>query len=226
LNSLMIGLEIITGGGNAWTTFVCNKNRSISAQENSTRDMSQTNKDIFDRMKAGETIRLDDPQYQKVWEVVTRTLRLSVALNASTDVDQVRQRLSEMTGSKVDDTTMVFVPFYTNFGRFIQIGKNVFINHACTFLDMGGITIEDDVLIGPKVNLITENHPIDPGDRKALVLSPVVVKRNAWIGASATILPGVTIGENSVVAAGAVVTSDVQPNTIVGGVPARIIKKI
>ena len=121
---------------------------------------------------------------------------------------------------------MVFVPFYTNFGRFIQIGKNVFINHACTFLDMGGITIEDDVLIGPKVNLITENHPIDPGDRKALVLSPVVVKRNAWIGASATILPGVTIGENSVVAAGAVVTSDVQPNTIVGGVPARIIKKI
>ncbi len=188
--------------------------------------MSQTNKDIFDRMKAGETIRLDDPQYQKVWEVVTRTLRLSVALNASTDVDQVRQRLSEMTGSKVDDTTMVFVPFYTNFGRFIQIGKNVFINHACTFLDMGGITIEDDVLIGPKVNLITENHPIDPGDRKALVLSPVVVKRNAWIGASATILPGVTIGENSVVAAGAVVTSDVQPNTIVGGVPARIIKKI
>jgi acetyltransferase-like isoleucine patch superfamily enzyme len=91
---------------------------------------------------------------------------------------------------------------------------------------MGGITIEDDVLIGPKVNLITENHPLDPANRKALISKPIVVKRNAWIGAAATILPGVTIGENSVVAAGALVTSDVPPNTVVGGVPAKIIKSI
>ena len=91
---------------------------------------------------------------------------------------------------------------------------------------MGGITIEDDVLIGPKVNLITENHPLDPGDRKALLTKPIIIKRNAWIGAGATILPGVTIGENSVVAAGAVVSRDVLPNVVVGGVPAKIIRSI
>src|SRR5204863_5887826 len=126
----------------------------------------------------------------------------------------------------LDKSTTIFAPFFTNFGRFIQIGKNVFINHACTFLDMGGITIEDDVLIGPKVNLITENHPLDPANRKALIVKPIVVKRNAWIGAAATVMPGVTIGENSVVAAGAVVTKDVPGNTIVVGVPAKIIKEL
>ena len=91
---------------------------------------------------------------------------------------------------------------------------------------MGGITIEDNVLIGPKVNLITENHPLNPNDRKSLICKLIVIKRNAWIGAAATVLPGVTIGENSVVAAGAVVTGDVLPNTIVGGVPAKFIKNI
>ena len=91
---------------------------------------------------------------------------------------------------------------------------------------MGGITIEDDVLIGPKVNLITENHPLGPVNRRALIAKPIVIKRNAWIGAAATILPGVTVGENSVVAAGAVVTTDVPANTIVGGVPAKFIKNI
>ena len=177
-------------------------------------------------MRAGEPIRLDDPQYPKVQEVVSRTIKLSAELNTSTDVDQIRKRLSDLIGTELDESTIVFAPFYTNFGRFIKIGKNVFVNHACTFLDMGGITIEDDVLIGPKVNLITENHPLDPANRKALISKSIVVKRNAWIGAAATILSGVTIGENSVVAAGAVVISDVPPNTVVGGVPAKIIKTV
>jgi acetyltransferase-like isoleucine patch superfamily enzyme len=184
------------------------------------------NPNIFNRMKAGEPIRLDDPEYPRVLEVISRTMKLSAELNASTDVDQVRKLLTEITGSEVDETTTVAIPFYTNFGRFITIGKRVYINHACTFLDMGGITLEDDVLIGPKVNLVTENHPLDPVDRRSLISKPIVIKRNAWIGAAATILPGVTIGENSVVAAGAVVTSDVAPNTIVGGVPAKIIKSL
>jgi acetyltransferase-like isoleucine patch superfamily enzyme len=184
-------------------------------------------KDIFERMKAGEPIRLDDPQYSKVQEVVSQTINLVTELNAtSKDVDQVRKRLSEVIGTEIDESTIVFAPFYTNFGRFIKIGKNVFVNHACTFLDMGGITLEDDVLIGPKVNLITENHPMEPENRKALISRPIVVKRNAWIGAAATILPGVTIGENAVVAAGAVVTRDVSPNTIVAGVPAKIVKAL
>ena len=186
----------------------------------------QNNRDIFDKMKAGEVLRTNNPQCSKVAEVVARTQQLSVALNASTDIDQVRECLSEIIGSQIDKSTRVFPPFYTNFGRFITIGKNVFINHACSFLDMGVITIEDNVLIGPKVNLITENHPLDPTDRRALICNPIIIKQNAWIGAAATILPGVTVGENAVVAAGAVVSKDVPANTIVGGVPAKIIKTI
>ena len=187
---------------------------------------NNTDRDIFDRMKGGEPIRLNDPQYFKVQEVVNRTIALSVSLNTSTNIDQIRQQLSDIIGQKIDGSTVVFAPFYTNFGRFTRIGKNVFINHACSFLDMGGITIEDEVLLGPRVNLVTENHPLDPADRRALVCKPIIIKRNAWIGAAATILPGITIGENAVVAAGAVVTTDVPANTIVGGVPAKIIKSI
>lgn len=186
----------------------------------------KTDPGIFESMRSGELIDLAEPRYQRIREIVAATLRLSVSLNASTDVDQVRERLSEITGVEIDESTTIFAPFHTNFGRFIQLGKNVFINHACSFLDMGGITIEDNVLIGPKVNLITENHSLEPSKRRYLSCKPIVIKQNAWIGASATILPGVTIGENAVVAAGAVVSKDVPANAVVGGVPAKLIKKI
>jgi acetyltransferase-like isoleucine patch superfamily enzyme len=185
-----------------------------------------TNKDIFERMRSGEPIRLDDAQYSKIQAVVDSTIKLNAKLNTSEDVELIRENASEIIGREIDTSTIIFVPFYTNFGRFITIGKNVFINHACSFLDMGGITIEDNVLIAPKVNLITENHLLNSDDRKSLICKPIVIKRNAWIGAAATILPGVTIGENAVVAAGALVTTDVPPNTVVGGVPAKFIKNI
>lgn len=186
-----------------------------------------TDKDIFERMRAGEPIRKDDAEYGKFAEVVSRTIRLCVEMNASaTDLDQVRKQLSEIIGTRIDDSTTIFPPFYTNFGQFIRLGKNVFINHACSFLDIGGITIEDNVQIGPRVNITSENHPLDPADRTTLLLQPVVIKRNAWIGAGATILPGVTVGENSIVAAGAVVSRDVPPNTVVAGVPAKVVKAI
>jgi len=180
--------------------------------------------DIFQRMLAGGVIRNDE--MGEAWEIVFRAQRLSPALNASTTIDEMRQRLSEIIDSEIEKSTTVFVPFYTNFGKHIKLGKNVFINHACTFLDLGGITIEDDVQIGPKVNLITENHPIDPAKRKHLDLKAILIRRNAWIGAGATILPGVTVGENSIVAAGAVVNKDVPENTIVGGIPAKVIRTI
>ncbi|WGQ10018.1 sugar O-acetyltransferase [Pedobacter gandavensis] len=182
--------------------------------------------DIFDRLRAGGPIRLNDPEYFKISEVVNKTIILSQQLNNSTDTHQIRQCLSKILGSDVEESTTVFIPFYTNFGRFTKIGKNVFINHACSFLDMGGITIEDEVLIGPRVNLVTEHHPLEPTDRRALVTKPIHIKRNAWIGAGATILPGVTIGENSVVAAGAVVSKDVPDHVVVAGIPAKIIKSI
>lgn len=183
--------------------------------------------DIFERLQAGELLRKDDPEYPKFGEVVSRTIRLCVTMNATaTGVDQVRSQLSNIIGSEIDESTTIFPPFHTNFGRSIKLGKNVFINHACSFLDIGGITIEDDVQIGPRVNLTSENHPLDPADRTTLIPRPIVIKRNAWIGAGATILPGVTIGENAVVAAGAVVSRDVSPNTVVAGVPAKVIKEV
>ena len=208
--------------------YLCGMLSTASAMEKVEKENSsnQHGRDIFDRMKAGEPIPLDDPEYHKVQEVVSRTLKLSASLNTATDVDQIRERLSEIIGTPLDKSTTVFAPFHTNFGQFIQIGKNVFINHACSFLDMGGITLEDQVLLGPKVNLITENHPVDPANRRSLICKPVIIKRNAWIGAAATILPGVTIGENAIVAAGAVVSKDVPANIVVGGVPAKFIKTI
>ena len=187
-------------------------------------ELEQAN--IFERLRSGEPIRLNDPAYHEINEVVGSTLKLSQQLNGASDLATVRNILSDIISKTVDESTTIFVPFYTNFGKFISIGKNVFINHACSFLDMGGITIEDNVLIGPKVNLITENHPLDPGERSALITKPIVIKKNAWIGAGATILPGVTIGENSVVAAGAVVSRNVGANTVVAGIPAKFIKSI
>jgi len=183
--------------------------------------------DIFQKMRAGEPLKKEDKEFSKFMEVVARTIRLCSEMNASaTDVNQVRTKLSEIIGTEIDESTAIFPPFYTNFGKFISLGKNVFINHACSFLDLGGITIEDDVMIGPRVNLTSENHPLDPTDRKTVILQAIVIKRNAWIGAGATILPGVTIGENAIVAAGAVVNKDVPANTIVAGVPAKILKAL
>eukprot|EP01033_Poteriospumella_lacustris_P003308 gene3308-2440_t len=181
---------------------------------------------IFDRLKAGQVVRFTDPDYHEIFAVVNKTMALNQQLNSSTSVEAARETLSEIVGAAVDPSTTVFVPFHTNFGRFIELGKNVFINHGCTFLDLGGIKVEDDVMIGPQVCVVTENHPLNPADRKALVTKPITIKRNAWIGANATILPGVMIGENSVVAAGAVVSKDVPPNTVVAGVPAKVIKSL
>ena len=183
--------------------------------------------DIFKRMKAGMPIRKDDPEYGKFSEVVSRTIRLCVQMNAGVnDIDDVRKRLGEIIGTEIDESTTIFPPFYTNFGRSISLGKNVFINHSCSFLDIGGITIEDDVQIGPRVNLTSENHPLDPQDRKTLLLGAILIRRNAWIGAGATILPGVTVGENAVVAAGAVVSRDVPRDAVVAGIPAKVVKRL
>lgn len=177
-------------------------------------------------MRAGGVIPKEDPHWPRVWKLVNRAIRLSASLNSATDVEGIRERLSDLIGSPIDGSTRIFIPFHTNFGRHITLGKNVFINHGCSFLDLGGITIEDEVQIGPRVNLVTENHPLDPADRKSLDLGAICIKRNAWLGAACTILPGVTIGENSVVAAGAVVTRDVPPNVVVAGIPAKVVKKL
>src|SRR5690625_3615246 len=185
-----------------------------------------SDRDIFDRLKAGEPAPMDDPDYSKIGEEVNRTLGLTKKLNASTDLNEVRKYLGEIIGEEVDESTTVFPPFYTNVGRNIRLGRNVFINHACSFLDLGGITIEDEVMVGPRVNITSENHPVKSTRRKTLIPGAVVIKRNAWIGGAASIMPGITIGENAVVAAGALVSKDVPANTVVAGIPAKVVKEL
>lgn len=182
--------------------------------------------DIFERLKNGETILPSDPEAYKMREASFSTKALLVQMNNSSDAGEIRNLLSQITGSEIDESVAVFTPLYINYGKHTKIGKNVFINFDCVFLDLGGITIEDGVLIAPKVSLLSEGHPVSPENRHSLVPKHIHIKKNAWIGANVTILQGVTIGENSVVAAGSVVSKDVPDNVVVGGTPAKIIKEI
>jgi acetyltransferase-like isoleucine patch superfamily enzyme len=134
---------------------------------------------------------------------------------------------SELTGQLVDEKFMLIPPVYAQDGLNTRVGRNVFINQGCTFIDLGGIDIGDEVMVGPAVSLITSGHPVDPSARRSGITSaPIRLERNVWIGAGAQILQGVTVGEDAVVAAGAVVTHDVEPATLVGGVPASPIRKL
>ena len=160
-------------------------------------------------------------------EMSNEARRITFELNGSYHTsDEVRALLSRLFGYKVDPTLCVFPPFYTDFGKNIQVGKNVFINACCHFQDHGGITIGDDCQIGHNVVFATLNHGLAPEDRKTTYPAPIVLGKNVWIGSNATILQGVTIGDNAIVAAGAVVTKDVAANTVVGGVPAKFIRNI
>lgn len=186
--------------------------------------MGHKTTDIFERLRNGETIPTGDPQAYKLREASYNTKKLLVQMNNSADPAEIRNLLSQITDSEIDESTAVFTPLYINYGKNTKFGKNVFINFDCVFLDLGGITIEDGVLIAPKVSLLSEGHSVSPEQRQSLTVGHIHIKKNAWIGAGATILQGVTIGENAVVAAGAVVSKDVSDNSIVGGIPAKVIK--
>ncbi|WP_246285333.1 sugar O-acetyltransferase [Nguyenibacter vanlangensis] len=156
-------------------------------------------------------------------------MAITTRLNRLTfdDADEIRAVFSELIGTKVDESFLLIPPFYTAGGNEIRVGRRVFVNQNCTFYDLGGLDIADDVMIGPNVSLITTGHPVEPAQRRtAIIGKPIVIEKNVWIAAGATIIGGVTVGENSVVAAGAVVTRDVPANTLVGGNPARVIRSI
>jgi acetyltransferase-like isoleucine patch superfamily enzyme len=169
------------------------------------------------------------PESAKMVANVKRASAITAALNRLTfnDADEVRALFSELIGQPVDKSFMLIPPFYTSGGEEIRVGRNVFINQNCTFYDLGGLHIADDVMIGPNVSIITSGHPLDPSLRRSVTIGKrIVIERNVWIAAGATIIGGVTVGENSVVAAGSVVTKDVPPNSLVGGNPARFIRSV
>jgi acetyltransferase-like isoleucine patch superfamily enzyme len=158
-----------------------------------------------------------------------RAMAITARINRLTfnDAAQVRTLFSELIGKQLDDGFLLIPPFYATGGNEMRIGRNVFINQNCTFYDLGGIDIADEVMIGPNVSIITSGHPLEPSQRRSVTTGkPIVIERNVWIAAGATIIDGVTIGENSVVAAGSVVTKDVPANTLAGGNPAGVIRGV
>lgn len=153
--------------------------------------------------------------------------RITFELNgAYHSMPEVRDLFARLFGKPVDPSFRVFPPFYTDFGKNITVGKNVFINACCHFQDQGGITLGDNCLVGHNVVFATLNHGFAPEERQSMLPAPIVVGRNVWIGSNSTILQGVTIGDNSIIAAGSVVTKDVPANAIVAGAPARFIRSI
>ena len=183
--------------------------------------------DILQRELNGELIRTDDPEYDKIIGTIEQTMNALAAYNQRAPFDEGnREEISKILGYEIDGSSAILPPFYADYGRNIRIGKNVWIQQGCTFMDRGGITIGDNVFIAPKVNLVTLNHSLAPALRSATVAKPIVIEDGVWIGINSTILQGVTVGKNSVVGANSVVTHDVPPNTVVAGNPAKFVKKI
>jgi acetyltransferase-like isoleucine patch superfamily enzyme len=180
-------------------------------------------------MEAELSVQGGTPESRDLYGRIQRAIGLTERLNRIpfAEADAIRQAWSELTGTAVDATFSLIPPVYSEHGLSIRVGRNVFINQGCTLNDIGGIEIGDDVLIGPRVSLITSGHPLDPNQRRRqIVAAPIVIQRNVWLGAGATVLQGVTVGEDSVVAAGAVVTRDVPSGTLVAGVPAQVVRPI
>ena len=168
-----------------------------------------------------------DKYNQNYRKKIDHNMKLVHELNTGKySIKRIKRFLSEITGEKIDKSVSLKLPFCTDFGGNIHFGKDIVVNTGVMFTDLGGIYLGDGVLIGPNASIITVNHSINPSKRNILELKPVHIKKNVWIGANATILPGVTIGKNSIIAAAAVVTHDVPENTIVGGIPAKEIRKV
>lgn len=184
-------------------------------------------REVLGQMRQGQPILAGSPGHQVMHALAQQALKITMELNNRYHrPEEVRALFSQLVGKPVDDGFSLFPPFYTDCGKNIVIGRNVFINACCCFQDQGGITIGDGALIGHGVVLATINHGFPPNERRDNYPAPIVIGNNVWIGSHATILPGVTIEDGAIVAAGAVVTRNVPANMIVGGVPAKVIKAV
>ncbi len=175
----------------------------------------------------GENTDADQDRQLADHGLFQEAIKISMEINSRYHTpEELHDLMENLIGKSIDNSFRMFPPFYTDFGRNMTIGKNVFINSGCHFQDQGGVWIGDGVLFGHNVVVATINHDLDPKNNRKNHYAPVIFEDHAWIGSNVTILPGVTIGEWAVVAAGAVVTKDVEPYTVVGGVPAKVIKRI
>ena len=180
-----------------------------------------------EQMRNRAYIEANSEMHLHMHEMAQRARRITVEMNDSYRTpEELRELFSALTGKQVDESFGIFPPFSADYGQNVTVGKNVFINSGCCFQDQGGIEIGDNVLIGQQVVIATLNHDLNPSKRANMLPAPVKIGNGVWIGAHATILPGVTVGDGAVIAAGAVVTKDVPANAVVGGVPAKIIKTI
>ena len=181
--------------------------------------------DFLDHVNRGALIEGGSKHHLFMHGAAQDALRIVAQINTGYRTpEDVRELLADLTGKPVDDSVAVLPPFYSEFGKNLTLGKDVFINVGCRFQDTGGITIGDGSLIGHGSTLTTLNHGIDPDRRDDMIPSPVTIGRKVWLGAGVTIVPGVTIGDGAIVGAGSVVTRDVPANAIVGGVPAKLIR--
>ncbi len=184
-----------------------------------------TVKDVVGGFREGAEKNAERDAYAN--ELFQEAVRIGMELNTKYHTpEELREIMGRLIGKQVDRSFRMFPPFYTDFGKNITIGKDVFINSGCHFQDQGGIEIGDGALIGHNVVLATINHDLNPKENRKNHYAPIKIGTHVWIGSNATILPGVTIGDYAVVAAGAVVTRDVPAMTVVGGVPARVLKTI
>lgn len=182
---------------------------------------------FLNMMKRRERVVNESEAHRFMSAAAFEVMKLTTELNHGYhELPEIRALFSQIIGKPVDERFALFPPFYTDFGKNITVGKGVFFNSGCRLQDQGGITIGDGTLLGHNVVLATLNHEMDPAHRKDMHPAPIVIGRDVWIGANATVCPGVTIGDGAVIAAGAVVTKDVAANTVVGGVPAKRIKEI
>ena len=180
---------------------------------------------IFEQLSSGADVDMATPEYAEAIKEMGRCNQICFRINSSEPMmEKIRPLENGLFNGELDATSYIMPPMQIDFGCQMKIGRRVFVNHSLTCMAAGGITIDDGVMIGPNVRIVTDNHDFD--NRMVLRCKPVHVGRNAWIGVGAIILPGVTIGENAVVAAGAVVTKDVEANTVVGGNPAKFIKNL
>lgn len=183
--------------------------------------------EFLEYLNSGQEVEAGGEVHQFMHQSSQEALRLISELNNVYHTpEEIRDIMSKIIGKEVDETFSMFPPFYTDCGKNIHLGKNVFINSGCKFQDQGGIYIGDGALIGHSVMIATLNHQMAVEKRGNLIPKPVHIGKSAWIGSNATILPGITIGDGAIIAAGAVVTKDVAEKTIVGGNPARVIKTI